>query len=148
MSTKPDIPDERRRAILAGAAAAGVSLGLPTGPAFAVDGFDRFMARSEALTGVKPLDRTIGRSLYKLLNANGQVDYLTGYRPAGRSPAGRNEQVEISIISAWYSGVVSTAGDHRLATYQDALMWQQLDFTTPSGLCGGDLGFWSNPPKA
>ena len=66
-----------------------------------------------------------------------------------------------AIVAAWYSGVYTTvpkgtgASDHplrdrvqKVATFDQALVWNALTFTKPWAECGGETGYWSNPPQS
>jgi hypothetical protein len=33
-----------------------------------------------------------------------------------------------------------------VATFTDALVWNALTFTKPWAECGGETGYWANPP--
>ena len=46
------------------------------------------------------------------------------------------------IVAAWYSGSYQTSTGLASIGYPNALLWDALNFTTPSGFCGGLMGFW------
>ena len=50
------------------------------------------------------------------------------------------------IVAAWYSGTYETDLGEKLAAFNEALVWNALDFTKPFGSCGGDTGYWAEPP--
>ncbi len=51
-----------------------------------------------------------------------------------------------AIVAAWYSGLYQDANGEAVATYTDALLWNALSFTKPMGDCGGETGYWADPP--
>jgi hypothetical protein len=53
------------------------------------------------------------------------------------------------LVAAWYSGLYTRPdGDQAIAGYTGALLWTALDFTKPPGFCGGETGYWAEPPKS
>ena len=54
------------------------------------------------------------------------------------------------IAEAWYSGEGPADGDKEgeTITYNDALGWRALSFTTAPCNCGGPFGHWSERPAA
>jgi hypothetical protein len=53
-----------------------------------------------------------------------------------------------AITGAWYSGVYVTAnGERRVATYDNALAWQALEYGAGGrSACGGAFGHWASKP--
>jgi Membrane bound FAD containing D-sorbitol dehydrogenase len=51
------------------------------------------------------------------------------------------------IVAAWYSGTYDTPAGPAVAGFTDALLWNALDFTKPPGFCGGETGYWADPPS-
>ena len=49
------------------------------------------------------------------------------------------------VVATVYSGVIETGGQVQVITYEDALVWEALPYTKPSGQCGGEFGYWSAP---
>jgi hypothetical protein len=63
-------------------------------------------------------------------------------------PEGPLKETALSIISAWYLGVVSDAPDAEVFAYEDALMYQPTRdvMTIPSYAVSGPNGWTSNAP--
>jgi len=51
-----------------------------------------------------------------------------------------------TIVAMVYSGMTGTGKNIRVITYTDALAWSALPYTKPNGRCGGEFGYWSQPP--
>lgn len=134
----------RRLLALSGGSALALLTGLPSLAAEGVSE-DEFVKLSARLleTDASSLDADIA------------AKYLAGFEQTGRLQAlsllagGTGDKaLEEEIITAWYSGVHRTAQGEEVATYTDALIWTALDYTKPQGWCGGDTGYWSEPPSA
>jgi hypothetical protein len=54
--------------------------------------------------------------------------------------------LEAEIIANWYTGLHDTADGEAIVTYEDALIWEALDYTKPMGWCGGETGYWADAP--
>jgi hypothetical protein len=104
----------------------------------------QFLALSRKLTGVADLDADIARTL------------LGGFLAAGHGSdlaqlvAGTDEYGPLAdaIVAAWYSGVYDTGKGEAVASFDQALVWNALSFTKPFGSCGGDTGYWADPPQS
>jgi len=59
---------------------------------------------------------------------------------------GSDAALEEEIIANWYTGLHDTADGEALVTYEDALIWEALDYTKPMGWCGGETGYWADAP--
>jgi hypothetical protein len=140
-------PITRRSLVVGGASAAVLAAGSPR-PAGAQGTVtvDQFRALSGRLTGaaVADLDATIAGKL------------LDGFVSMGRGPAlallaadpGVNTgTVADDIVAAWYSGTYDTPAGPAVAGFTEALLWNGLDFTKPPGFCGGETGYWADPPS-
>jgi len=59
-----------------------------------------------------------------------------------------SQQLAEEIMKCWYSGTVPALNDlHiRVVTYDAALAWKSIDWTTPNMTCRGATGFWAEPP--
>jgi hypothetical protein len=135
----------RRDIILAGVAVA-LAAGVGCLPSSASTGtsMDRFITLSSRLTGTAAgdLDRDAGEAL------------LAGFTAAGHGAALERLSVDHSsdpdladaVVAAWYSGVVGTGTGDVVATFNAALVWNALSFTKPFANCGGETGYWSQPP--
>jgi hypothetical protein len=140
-------PITRRSLVVGGASAAALAAGLPLAAgAQGTVTVDQFRALSARLTGaaVADLDATIAGKL------------LDGFVSMGRGPAlallaadpGVNTgTVADDIVAAWYSGTYDTPAGPAVAGFTDALLWNALDFTKPPGFCGGETGYWADPPS-
>lgn len=142
------LPLSRRDALLGALAAAIASTGTAGLARLAAAdgglGVDGFLALSAMLTG-KPaasLDKDVAATLLGGFIATGQGDAL---KHLAADPASDKELGD-AIVAAWYSGVYSTGKGEAVATFNDALLWQTLSFTKPPGNCGGETGYWSQPP--
>jgi hypothetical protein len=136
----------RRDAILSALAAAIATAG-PAGFAVADSSLDvdGFLALSSTLTGTaaSSLDRDVATTLLGAFIATGNGDAL---KRLMANPASDRELGD-AIVAAWYSGVYSTGKGEAVATFNDALVWQALTFTKAPGNCGGEAGYWSQPPS-
>lgn len=56
------------------------------------------------------------------------------------------EPVANELVSAWFSGIVTTDRGPQLVLYTDALVWTAMTYSKPMGVCGGVTGYWANPP--
>lgn len=152
----------RRDLILAAVGAAIASVGTAGFPAalFAQSAVtpEQFLALSERLTETPKLDLDIATTILGGFLATGHGDeiaQLVGEDFDSFTP------IANAIVAAWYSGLFTTvpkgagASNHplrgkvqKVATFDQALVWNALTFTKPWGECGGETGYWSNPPAA
>jgi hypothetical protein len=132
----------RRTLILGGASAAVLALAFPP---FAGGGesitVEAFRALSSRLTGASLTD----------LDLSAAAKLLDGFLSLGRGPdlarlvadPGASAGTLVpDIVAAWYSGSYQTSTGLASIGYPNALLWDALNFTTPSGFCGGLMGFW------
>lgn len=134
-----------RRDVIWRAAAAAIAAGLPV--PLAAFTADQFLALSKSLTGVSDLDPGIARTILGGFLATGHEAALN--RLASGPAAGPADQaVASAIVAAWYSGLYETVQGQAVATFDQALLWNALSFTKPLGACGGEFGYWSDPPQA
>lgn len=136
----------RRALMLSGA---GMSLALAGGlPVQAQETVtvDQFRSLSARLTGaaVSDLDAGVARTLLDGFIATGRGPGLVLLATDSNVTTGT---VANDIVAAWYSGVYDTPKGEALATFNDALVWSALDFTKPFGSCGGETGYWAEPPQ-
>lgn len=104
---------------------------------------EQFLALSQKLTQASSLDVGIAKTL------------LGGFLATGNGPAlaqlaaGADEYGPLAdaIVAAWYSGLYDTANGQAVATFDQALVWTALSFTKPFGSCGGETGYWADPPQ-
>jgi len=138
----------RRDAILRSVAAAIAAAGPASFPsavfAQADVSVDQFLQLSERLTGASGLDADIAKTL------------LGGFLATGRGPAlaelvrpgsGSASPLADAIVAAWYSGLYDTGHGTAVSDFNGALVWNALSFTKPFGSCGGEIGYWADPPE-
>ena len=139
-----------RRAILAraGLAIAAVgACGLPTPLYAAPVTVDAFLALSVRLTQTDGLDPAIAA---RLLEGFLSMDQGAGLQRliAGGTPSQQDGDLANAIVEAWYSGQYNTPQGPAVATYDGALVWDALPFTKPPTECGGETGYWADPPES
>lgn len=103
---------------------------------------DDFIALSARLLERQP------RALSSLY-ANPYLDALVAKDSAGLAAlinGGSDAALEAEIIANWYTGLHDTADGEAIVTYEDALIWEALDYTKPMGWCGGETGYWADAP--
>ncbi|MFO1147996.1 MAG: sugar dehydrogenase complex small subunit [Alsobacter sp.] len=139
-------PSPSRRTVVGGlgvALAAGLVPGTQPRAQTGLD-LDRFLDLSSSLTGapLDALDRDAAASLLAAFQAAGRArDLVT----LAADPAG-DPALATELVAAWYSGLYDTRAGTAVATYNGALVWRALAFTKPLGNCGGETGYWSQPP--
>jgi hypothetical protein len=138
----------RRDLLLAGVAAAIVAAGAGgfSATLYAQSDItpDQFVKLSETLTQQTGLDADIAKTL------------LGGFLATGNGPAlaalvanpTSNADVANAIVAAWYSGLYNAGKGQAVAAFTDALVWTALTFTKPWGECGGETGYWADPPPS
>ena len=135
----------RRELLLSGLAAAitaAAANGFPAALfAAAPVTLPQFMALSMRLTEAADLDAGIGEKFLGGFLASGQGAGLAGLAAGASEP-----ELESAIIAAWYSGVYDTGRGKAVAGFEQALLWKALTFTKPPTDCGGETGYWSQPP--
>jgi hypothetical protein len=139
-------PITRRSVLICGTSAAALAGGLPllSGAEETVT-LDQFRTLSARLTGaaVSDLDAGMARKLLGALLAMGRGPALAAL---AADPAPSTGPMANEIVAAWYSGTYKTPPGLAVAGFTDALLWKALDFTKPPGECGGETGYWANPP--
>lgn len=111
---------------------------------------EQFLAISEKLTETQDLDLEVATTLLGGFLATGHAEglaELAGDRFDAFTP------LADAIVAAWYSGIYTTAAageapSEAVATFTDALVWNALTFTKPWAECGGETGYWADPPEA
>jgi hypothetical protein len=138
----------RRDAILESVAAVIAAAGpasLPSAVFAQADvSVDQFLQFSERLTGASGLDADIAKTLLGGFLA-------TGHGPAlaelVRPDSGLGSPLADAIVAAWYSGLYDTGHGIAVSDFNAALVWNALSFTKPFGSCGGEIGYWADPPE-
>jgi hypothetical protein len=138
----------RRDVILRSVATAFTALG-PTGFPSAVFaqaevGVDQFLQLSERLTGASGLDADIATTLLGGFLAAGHGSALAELVQPPSVPA---SPLADAIVAAWYSGLYDTGHGTAVSDFNGALLWNALSFTKPFGSCGGEIGYWADPPE-
>jgi hypothetical protein len=130
------------RSVAAAIAAAGIS-GFPAALyAAATVTLDEFLVLSKALTEAADLDPDMGSKLLGGFLATGHGDGLAKLVAGMAEPELAN-----AIVAAWYSGVYDSGQGQAVAGFDQALLWQAMSFTKPFADCGGETGYWSEPPQ-
>ncbi|NMA99597.1 MAG: hypothetical protein GX970_16085, partial [Phyllobacteriaceae bacterium] len=83
------------------------------------------------------------------LYATPYLDALAAKNSAGLAAlinGSSDAALEAEIIANWYTGLHDTADGEAIVTYEDALIWEALDYTKPMGWCGGETGYWADAP--
>jgi hypothetical protein len=139
-------PLNRRDLLLRSATAAIAAVGAGGFPAAlyaaAAVTLDEFLFLSKALTEAADLDPDMANKLLGGFLATGHGDGLAGLVAGKAEPDLAN-----AIVAAWYSGVYDSDQDPAVAGFEQALLWQAMSFTNPFADCGGEMGYWSEPPQ-
>jgi hypothetical protein len=142
-------PLSRRDLLLRSLASAIVAAGAGGFPAAlyaaAAVTLDQFLVLSKALTEAADLDPDMGSKLLGGFLATGHGDGLA------KLVAGEAElapDLANAIVAAWYSGLYDSGQGPAVAGFEQALLWQALSFTKPFADCGGETGYWSEPPQS
>ncbi len=136
--------DTRRRRLLLGTAGAALTALLPL-PLYAEReiGVDAFLALSQKLTEKPELDHSLAAAYLKAFKALGKGPALADLADA--HPNAADKALAEAVIGAWYTGLISVDSGLRLVTYDDALLWQSMDYTKPPGFCDS-FGAWAKAP--
>jgi hypothetical protein len=151
MAVQPSRRDLILAAVTAAIAAAGTA-GFPTALFAAAEVTPAaFLAFSERVTGVTGLDAEVAETILGGFLATGHGDELA---ILVAEPGDSFTPLADAVVAAWYSGLVATpaAGgtgtEETVADFTGALVWQALTYTKPFGECGGETGYWADPPEA
>jgi hypothetical protein len=138
----------RRDAILMSLVAALVSAsatGFPTALFARADlTVDQFLQLSERLTGASGLDPDVAKTLLGGFVATGHAAALADL---ARSDPVSASALADAIVAAWYSGLYETGKGPAVSDFNGALVWNALGFTKPFANCGGEIGYWAEPPE-
>ena len=138
----------RRGFVAAGLSSTVVSVGgFPAG-LFAQDSVsvEQFVALSDKLTETTGLQASVAESLLRGFLAAGNGPALAELVKEGTESTSYAEVAD-SLVAAWFTGVYDTGSGQAVATFTDALVWTALTFSKPFGDCGGETGYWSEPPE-
>jgi hypothetical protein len=132
------------RSVVAAVASAGAS-GYPTALFAQADlTVDDFLHFSERLTGASGLDLDVAKTLLGGFVATGHGSALADLARLDSAP---DSALADAVVAAWYSGLFDTGHGPAVSDFNGALVWNALSFTKPFGNCGGEIGYWSNPPE-
>lgn len=137
----------RRTLILGGACALSAAFAFPLfAGAKETITVEAFRALSARLTGTDLTDLDPGAAA-KLLDGILSMGRGTDLAHLLADPQGHAGTLAHDIVAAWYSG--NYAANAGLASFglPSALLWDALDFTKPSGFCGGMTGYWGEAPQ-
>ncbi|MCZ4291866.1 sugar dehydrogenase complex small subunit [Hoeflea alexandrii] len=132
----------RRHVLLGGSAVALAAFAQWPGSASAAElDPENFLALSKQLTRHDDLSSDIATAMLEAFKATGKADELSAL-----ADGADNQELANAVVAAWYSGVSPDPDSGEVLTYTDALMWQAMSFTKPMGYCGGEMGYWAEPP--
>lgn len=138
-------------AAMAAIAAAGVA-GFPTALFAAASVTEEaFLAFSERVTQKSDLDPEVSKTILGAFLATGHGDELAQLIADGGESF---TPLADAVVAAWYSGLVTTSardgsGTEQVVTdFTGALVWEAMTFTKPFAECGGETGYWADPPEA
>lgn len=134
-----------RRSVIQAAAALAV-VGIGGADAFAASSsgvtINVFMSLSKKLTGHEGLDQEMGALILKAFIEAGRGAELASLV----SGAADTAKIANDVVAAWYSGFSPVASATEVTGFNSALVWDALSYTKPWGNCGGETGYWANPP--
>jgi hypothetical protein len=137
----------RRELVLGGASAASLAFAFPlfAGARETITA-EAFRALSARLTGASLTDLAAGASA-KLLDGFLSTERGAELARLAADPGAKTGALADEIVAAWYSGNYHTATGLASFGLANALLWNALDFTKPSGVCGGATGYWGDAPQ-
>lgn len=141
----------RRDALRSGTSAAallllgGLTVAHSPAPAAAAPTPEQFIAMSRTLTGQPSLDSGMAQTILDAFMAAGQGDELARLI-ADPDPARSQAKIADAVVAAWYSGLSPLPGARQVTGFNEALVWDALSYTKPWGSCGGETGYWGEPP--
>lgn len=144
------VPSTTRRALMWGSAAATLALAAGfSRPAQARDtiSLDEFRALSARLTDT-PAAQLDADAASTILDGLISIGRGPGLVLLSEDPAITAGTVADDIVAAWYSGICNTDKGEVLAAFNSALVWNALDYTKPFASCGGETGYWAEPPQS
>jgi hypothetical protein len=138
----------RRGLILGGASAASLAFAFPlwASPQKTIT-VEEFRALSARLTGASLTDLAAGASA-KLLDGFLSLGRGPDLARLAADPGAKAGPLADQIVAAWYSGNYHTAAGLASFGLANALLWDALNFTKPSGFCGGLTGYWGDAPQS
>ena len=135
----------RRQGLLSSVAACAL-FAVPRAQAAA--DLDKFMEISRQLTGRENLDQALGDIyLHAIIDIPSRAAALKRIFDRDDDGPLEMESVKKQILRQWYTGTYPSSDGSRVATFEQALMWDAMGMQ-PVGMCRGPVGFWSEPPGA
>lgn len=132
----------RRNILIGGSALAVTAFVNWPGEASAAElDVETFLELSQELTGQQDLDADYAAEMLEAYKAIGKAADIAELASGSENPELAND-----IVAAWYSGVSPDPDSNEVITYTEALMWGAMSFTKPMGYCGGQTGYWADPP--
>jgi hypothetical protein len=136
----------RRTLILGGACALSAAFAFPLfAGAKETITVEAFRALSARLTGASLTDLAAGASA-KLLDGFLSMGRGAELARLAADPGAKTGALAADIVAAWYSGNYQTSAGLASIGLPSALLWDALNFTKPSGVCGGATGYWGDAP--
>jgi hypothetical protein len=137
----------RRTLILGGASAASLAFAFPLfAGAKETITVEAFRALSARLTGASLTDLDSGAA-GKLLDGFLSMGRGAELARLAADPGAKTGALAADIVAAWYSGNYQTSAGLASIGLPSALLWDALNFTKPSGFCGGLTGYWGDAPR-
>jgi hypothetical protein len=138
----------RRELVLGGASAASLAFAFPLfAGARETITLEEFGALSARLTGASLTDLAAGASA-KLLDGFLSMGRGAELARLAADPGAKTGALAADIVAAWYSGNYQTSAGLASIGLPSALLWDALNFTKPSGFCGGLTGYWGDAPQS
>lgn len=103
---------------------------------------DAFMAVSRRLTGHEDLDPEMGVAILQGFAASGRQAEIKKLVAGGADTT----KIANDVVAAWYSGFSPDPKATEVAGFNSALVWTALTYTKPWASCGGETGYWADPP--
>lgn len=114
----------------------------PTGTWAASFDVDAFIALSKKQLGSASLSEDVAAKMLSAYTTMGKEDALADLANGKEDPDLAN-----SVVAAWYTGESPDPDDLQVLDYTDALIWDAMDYTKPMAYCGGETGYWADPPE-
>lgn len=115
---------------------------------------DQFIAAGSALLGISLEDRDLALPYIVLMRkqfSEAQLQAFVAANAPGKSTSAPNSKtgpIERQAMLLWLTGLSaeSAANAVTVVTYARAAVWQAMSFAKPPGWCGGEFGYWADPP--
>jgi fructose 5-dehydrogenase small subunit len=112
---------------------------------------DTFMALSQRLTGHAGLSRDLGARILAVLTEAGQAEQLQAlHSDVSAAPTGGSlpdTDTLRHVLHGWYLGRITIDDQTHLTGFEQTLMGRvTADILPLRSYCGGQMGFWADPP--